>query len=151
MCSFVGGLCCMMLDSFPLLLIILGASIILKIKQTISINKEIKNSRKAIAGTQLALEGIEEQINKNQRDLRRLINDDRKENDNIRNGYRQFDLSELDKIEENLELWYHVGENEEEYLRYLEKGTLEENLEDTFNQEEVKVLKKVLTNRRKKK
>jgi len=137
-------------DRFINLLVILSLMIGLKLMQSIPIKRKIKEYRKAIVGTEFVLEGISNQIDRNQRDLRRLRNDNRCECENIRNCYKQFDLTEFNVIEDNLELWYRVGEEEVKYLNLLEKGTIEENLKDRFEYEDVKALKRVLMNRRKK-
>lgn len=140
----IGAFLCLLKPWIPLLVAFFGSTSFLGIKYIIPLKKEIKETRKTIAGTELSLEGIEEQIKKNQRDLRRLQSDDRKENDNIRSGYKQFDLAELDEIDKYLELWYFIGENEEDCIWSQKNDWLDDYLYDrNFNSEEVKTLKRI--------
>lgn len=138
-----GAILCLLKPWIPFLVAFLGSLSFFGIKYIIPLKKKMKNTRKEIAGQELVLEGILEQIKKNQRDLRRLRSDDQRESDNIRTGYRQFDFTELEEIDKYLELWYHVGANEENYIWYQKNDWLDEYLGDTFNQEEVKTLKRI--------
>ena len=124
----------------------LGSLIFFGLRNIIPSKKEIKKLQKEIAGLEFTLEGIVEQKKINQKDLRRLRNDDRCECDNIKFGYKQFDLVEIQQMDKYLDLWRFIGENED-YCKWAQDnnhlyGTL--NQRGFYNEEEIKTLKRIL-------
>jgi len=142
--NFFGLTLCLAIPWIPLIISFIG-TMLLVVPKIISKKKENKKIEKEILGNKLTLEGICEQVKKNQKDLRRLRNDNRCECENVRNGYKQFDLVELDDINKYLDLWYFVGYNEEDMNCAQNNQYLEEYLEDkNFRLEERKTMKRIL-------
>lgn len=129
----------------PVVVSFLGSLVFFSLRNIIPAKREIKKLKKEISGYEVTLEEIEEQRKKNQRDLRRLRSDDRRECDNIKNGYRQFDLVELEQMDKYLDLWRFIGENEE-LCKWAQDN---DHFYSTLNQKgfyegEIKTLKRIL-------
>ena len=151
---FVTILVGMIVGTITSILFIVSALIcsVITIKLVTSCNKIIKKYEKEIAGFNLTLEGIGEELEKNKINLRKLINDDRVDCENIKGrNYVQLNyVEELKKLKDYLQLWYVVGEDEEKLLRYDKRDKLYTKLEKDFEQEDIKTLRRIL-NRNKRK
>lgn len=111
----------------------------------------IKELESEIDGAKLTLEGIKEQLEENRVELRRLENDDRIVKEDISSEYKQLNyVEELKKLKRYLELWYVAGMNEKKFLKYIENQELSENISDDFPNEEVRIVRRILTDRVKK-
>lgn len=117
----------------------------------VSVIKGIIGLRKEIAGANLTLEGIEEELEKNKIELRRLENDDRVECENIKGrNYVQLNyVEELKRLREYLELWHVVGMDEKRLLKYVEQEKIYTKLSDNFKTEEITTLKRILSRNKK--
>ena len=143
--TMMGALFCVAFRSWiPVLVGFLGSFVFSKLTFINSSKKDIKKYKKEIKATELILEGIKEEQQKNQRDLRRLRNDVRVEKEDIDSNYRQFDLKELKDVDNYLELWGYVGKNEDDLLWYDEHGGMYRNLEGEFTPDEIKTLRRIL-------
>jgi len=143
--TMMSVLFCMAFKSWiPLLVGFLGSFVFSKLTFISPSKKDIKKYKKEIKATELILEGIKEEQQKNQRDLRRLRNDVRVEKENIDSNYRQFDLKELKDVDNYLELWGYVGKNEDDLLWYDEQGCMYRKLEGEFTPDEIKTLRRIL-------
>jgi len=133
-----------------LMVVLLGS--ILGIKFGIDCNRMIKKNEKKLDGAKLLLEGIEEEIEKNKIELRRLENDDRVEKEDVKGrNYVQLDyVRELKKLRNYLELWRVVGEEEEKFLKYDKRDKMYTLLEDDYEQEDIRIMRRIL-NRNKRK
>jgi len=135
------------LTSFiPLIVTFLGSSLASLLICIPSIRNMVR-SRKEIRGSELSLEGINEEIQKNQRDLRRLRNDNKVEKEYIDSDYRQFDLKPLEEMEEYLKLWEYIGENEKYYVSRMKRGMIDKDWEEELDKPQLKALKRVLSKR----
>lgn len=125
---------------------------ILGIKFANDCTKMIRYCERKLAGEELTLEGIEEEIEKNKIELRRLVNDKRVECENIKGrNYVQLNyVQKLKELKDYLELWRVVGEGEEKLLRYDKRDKLYAKLADDFEQEDIKTMRRIL-NRNKRK
>ena len=84
-----------------------------------AINLNYKNKKNILCG-------IEEEIKRNDKELRRLINDDRVSREDISSEYVQLDYSEkIEEIDNNLNLW-NAAYKGDYYLNALNQGNLEE-------------------------
>ena len=143
--TMMGALFCVAFSSWiPVLVGFLGSFVFSKLTFISPSKKDIKKYKKEIKATELILEGIKEEQQKNQRDLRRLRNDNKVEKEDIDSNYRQFDLIELSRMDDYLELWGYVGKNEDDLLWYDEQGCMYRNLEDDFTMDEIKTLRRIL-------
>ena len=130
----------------PLIATFLGSSFVVLLICIPSI-RNIRKTKKDISGCELALEGINEEIQKNQRELRRLRNDTRVEKEDISSEYRQFDLKPLEELDEYLKLWEYIGENEKFFVSRMEHGMIDKDWEDELDKSQIKALKRVLSKR----
>ena len=143
--TMMGALFCVAFSSWiPVLVGFLGSFVFSKLTFISPSKKDIKKYKKEIKATELILEGIKEEQQKNQRDLRRLRNDNKVGKEDIDSNYRQFDLIELSRMDDYLELWGYVGKNEDDLLWYDEQGCMYRNLEDDFTMDEIKTLRRIL-------
>lgn len=143
--TMMSALFCVAFKSWiPLLVGILGSFVFSKLTFINSSKKDIKKYKKEIKAIEFILEGIKEEQQKNQRDLRRLRNDTRVEKENIEGNYRQFDLIELSRMNDYLELWGYVGKNEDDLLWYDEQGCMYRKLEGEFTPDEIITLRRIL-------
>lgn len=116
---------------------------------SISSIRNCMKSKKDIKGYKLVLEGIEREIQNNQRELRRLRSDDRVEKEYIDSEYRQLDLKELEQIDEYLDTLEYIGNNEKIFLSYMKQGLLEDTVyEGILDEKQFKSLKRVLGKKR---
>ena len=114
-------------------------------------SKEIKELESEVAGIELTLDGIEDELKKNKVKIRRLTNDVRVEKENISSEYKQLNyVEELKKLKEYLELWYVSGANQKNFLAYIEDDSLEDEICEDFSDTEIKTIKRILTDRSKK-
>lgn len=114
---------------------------------------KIKNLNKEIKVLNVTLEGIEEEIKKNQKELRRLENDDKVLKEDISCDYVQLDCEDkLEEIDNNLKLWHYVGVNEEDCLYWHKQDVLDEVLveDKVLTLDDVKTLKRIVASRVKK-
>jgi len=144
MWTFGGASACLFYPWIPLIVCFFGSVIYFNLKTIIPSKKKIKECQKEIKATEFILEGIKEEQQKNQRDLRRLRNDNKVENEYIDSNYRQFDLKELKDVNNYLELWGYVGKNEDDLLWYDEQGCMYRKLEGEFTPDEIKTLRRIL-------
>lgn len=107
---------------------------------------EKRYASKEKTGFELQLEEIEKELVKNKEILNQLQNNKSKENeqeamnkktDNIHNIH----LEEYRKIRHKLWIYRELGENEDKFLKYYKNGTLEENLDETYEPEEIEKIK----------
>jgi len=111
--------------------------------------RKCKKAKKDIESYKLVLEGIEREIQNNQRELRRLRSDDRAEREYIDSDYRQLDLKELEQIDEYLDTLEYIGNNEKVFLSYMKQGLLEDTVyEGILDEKQFKSLKRVLGKKR---
>ena len=112
---------------------------------------EIKELESEIDGIELTLDGIEDELKKNKVKIRRLTNDVRVEKEDISSEYKQLNyVEELKKLKEYLELWYVSGANQKNFLAYIEDDSLEDEICEDFSDTEIKTIKRILTDRSKK-
>lgn len=113
---------------------------------TISINaRKWFKALNQIKGYKLALEGINELKQKNQRDLRRLRNDVKIEKEYVCSDYQQLKLDSLEQIDDYLDMMECIGANQRRFLLYIEKGLLEDVInQEVLDKKQIKVLKRVL-------
>ena len=96
-------------------------------------------------------DGIEDELKKNKVKIRRLTNDVRVEKEDISSEYKQLNyVEELKKLKEYLELWYVSGANQKKFLEYIEDDSLEDEICEDFSDTEIKTIKRILTDRSKK-
>ena len=97
------------------------------------------------------MDGIEDELKKNKVKIRRLTNDVRVEKEDISSEYKQLNyVEELKKLKEYLELWYVSGANQKNFLAYIEDDSLEDEICEDFSDTEIKTIKRILTDRSKK-
>lgn len=114
-------------------------------------SKKIKELESEIDGIELTLDGIEDELKKNKVKIRRLTNDVRVEKEDISSEYKQLNyVEELKKLKEYLELWYVSGANQKNFLAYIEDDSLEDEICEDFSEAEIKTIKRILTDRSKK-
>ena len=118
---------------------------------TKSCSEIIKELESEIDGIELTLDGIEDELKKNKVKIRRLTNDVRVEKEDISSEYKQLNyVEELKKIKEYLELWYVSGAYQKNFLSYIEDDSLEDEICEDFSEAEIKTIKRILTDRSKK-
>jgi len=114
-------------------------------------SKKIKELESEIDGIELTFDGIEDELKKNKVKIRRLTNDVRVEKEDISSEYKQLNyVEELKKLKEYLELWYVSGANQKNFLAYIEDDSLEDEICEDFSDTEIKTIKRILTDRSKK-
>lgn len=149
-CTIIFGLSfsVVLLSFIPLIGTFLGLSLIGSLTN-ISSFKKYNRANKEIKGYKLVLEGIEREIQNNQRELRRLRSDDRAEKEYIDSEYKQLDLKELEQIDEYLDTLEYIGNNEKVFLSYMKQGLLEDTVyEGILDEKQFKSLKRVLGKKR---
>ena len=142
--TFIGLLLCYLTSWIPLLVGFSGSLIFSNVKFIIPSKRKIKRAKNEIRALEFILEGINEEQQKNQRDLRRLRNDVRVEKEDIDSNYRQFDLVELSRMNDYLELWGYVGKNEEDLLWYDQQQCFYKKLDGKFRDDEIRTLRRIL-------
>ena len=142
--TLLGLLLCMLKPWIPLLVGFFGSLAFSNIKLIIPSKRKIRKTQKEIKALEFILEGIKEEQQKNQKDLRRLRNDVRAEKEDIDSNYRQFDSDELSRMDDYLELWGFAGKNEDDLLWYEKQGCFYRNLNDQFRDDEIMTIRRIL-------
>lgn len=128
--GIVGGLAATFVNGFAFL----------ALKQSLKLIKSWKK------GSELELEELEKQLEKNNEILNQLRNDKTKENeeqamakktDNINNIH----LEKYRKIRRLLMAYREIGENEKELLEYYNNNVLDEKLQNSYDPEEIEEIK----------
>ena len=113
---------------------------------TLSANKEKKYATEEKAGFELQLEELEKVLEKNKEILNQLKSDKSKENE-IQAMNKKIDdirgihLDDYRKIRDELMFYRELGENENKFSKYYNEGTLEYNLEEIYEPEEIEKIK----------
>jgi len=109
------------------------------------IKEEIKKYKRVLAGEELVLKTIKEELNRNKILLKDLKNDmTRNRVNEIENdfSYKQLDyVGKLEELKKELELYYFVGAYESEMIDSYKTDTLDEK---GFETEEIKILQRIL-------
>ena len=105
-------------------------------------------------GLKLELQKINEQLNKNNTYLEKLKKDKRVSIEKAKEVSKKFNYvaykEKLEELKKLLETYRLIGKNIELYKKYYKKGILEEKLQRTLEEEQIKLIKTYVKNIRRK-